>query len=388
MNTRDTKWMTEALRLARLGQGLTRPNPPVGAVVIKNGRLVGRGYHRKAGGPHAEVYALRQAGSRARGATLYVTLEPCSTWGRTPPCTDAILKSGITRVVAAIADPNPRHAGKGFRLLRRAGVEVASGVGAVMAREILAAFSSAMIRRRPYVTLKLAESLDGRIADETGRSKWISGPAARNVVQQLRRQVDAIMVGAGTVLKDDPSLLPRPAKGRMPYRIIVDASGRIPASRRVFTDKAAAQTILATTQRCPKHRRTGYAAKGATVWVLPAAGGRGVSLAALMRSLHALGVLHVLCEGGSELAASLLKAKLVDEMLLFVAPVVMGGTGLGAIGGKGWPLAAAPRLRIVETRRVGDDILIRAGFDGAKPSPMSRIPGGRRAVGAGKGRAH
>lgn len=363
MKKTDQDWMREAIRLAQLGQGLTRPNPPVGAVVVMNGRLVGRGYHRKAGGPHAEVYALRQAGSRARGATLYVTLEPCSTWGRTPPCTEAILQAGITRVVAAIADPNSRHAGKGFRLLRRAGVEVVSGVHADMGREILAPFACSMTRHRPYVTLKLAESLDGRIADASGRSKWISGPAARNVVQQLRCQVDAIMVGAGTVIKDDPSLLPRPAKGRSPYRVIVDAAGRLPAGRRVFSDEAAARTILATTPRCPKQCRAAYAAKGVTVWVLPATGG-GVSLPALMRSLHVLGVLHVLCEGGGELAASLLKAKLVDEMLLFVAPVVMGGTGIGAVGGKGWALAEAPRLKIVETRMVGDDVLIRAKYVG------------------------
>ena len=359
MKTDDTKWMTEALRLARLGEGLTRPNPPVGAVIVKNGRIVGRGFHRKAGGPHAEVYALRQAGARAKGATLYVTLEPCCTFGRTPPCVEGIIQAGIKKVVAAAFDPNSRHTGKGFRQLRQVGIEVVTGVGAGEADGLLAPFASAMIRKRPYVALKLAESLDGRIADASGRSKWISGPAARTVVQGLRRQTDAVMVGAGTVLKDDPSLLPRPSKGRRPFRVIVDAAGKVPANHRVFLDESASQTILVTTKQCPARRQAEYAARGAKVMVLPTVG-RGVSLPALLKSLNGLGVLHVLCEGGSELAGSLVRANLVDEWVLFVAPVIIGGKGIGAIGGKGWKLAGAPRLKIVETRMVGGDVMIRA----------------------------
>ena len=358
MSTSDAIFMTEALRLARRGVGLTRPNPPVGAIVVRNGLVIGRGWHRKAGGPHAEVYALRQAGVQAKGATLYVTLEPCSTWGRTPPCCEAILNSGIKRVVVAMTDPNPLHAGKGLSLLRRAGIEVVSGIGTGEARELLAPFASSMTRNRPIVTLKLAESLDGRIADATGCSKWITGPAARGLVQEMRRQADVVMVGAGTVLKDDPSLLPRPDKGRKPLRVIVDAAGKLLASRRVFTDEAASQTILATTKRCSARARAEYASHGAQVLVLPVVG-RGVSLPALMRALHGLGVLHVLCEGGGELAASLLKANLVDDVGMFVAPMIIGGGGIASMGGAGWPLALAPRFKIVETRMVGDDLMIK-----------------------------
>lgn len=359
MDARDTQWMEEALRLARLGEGLTRPNPPVGAVVVRGSRRVGSGWHRRAGGPHAEIHALRQAGRQAQGATLYVTLEPCSTWGRTPPCTEAIIAAGIVRVVAAMADPNPRHAGRGFRVLRRAGIEVERGPCAAAARDLLAPFTSSMLRQRPFVTLKLAESLDGRIADSQGRSKWISGSTSRGIVQALRRRADAVLVGSGTVLKDDPTLLPRPDRGRRPYRVIVDASGRVPVSSKVLTDEASSRTILATTKRCPVECRAAYGAGGARVLVLPASG-RGVSLPALMKSLQKLGVLHLLCEGGGELAASLVNGHLVDELVMFVAPILIGGAGRTTLAGPGWPLARAPRFTPVETRRVGQDILIRA----------------------------
>ena len=358
MNSRDTKWMAESLRLARLGEGLTRPNPPVGAVVVKGGKLIGSGYHRKAGSPHAEVYALRQAGARAQGATLYVTLEPCSSWGRTPPCTDAILKAGITRVVCAMADPNPKHAGKGFTRLRTSGLIVECGVGAAEAVELLRPFASSMLRARPYLTVKLAASLDGRIADASGCSQWISGPKARVHVQGLRRRVDAVMVGAGTVIEDNPSLLPRPARGRKPWRVIVDAMGAVSAKSRVFTDALAACTLLATTRRCPPRQRDAYAKGGAQVLVLPSSGA-GVSLAALMKALQARGVMHVLCEGGGVLVGSLLKAGLVDEVVMFVAPVILGGDGRPSVGGINWALAKAPRLKIVETKLVGNDVMIR-----------------------------
>ncbi len=350
--------MTEALRLARLGEGLTRPNPPVGAVVVKNNKVIGRGYHRKAGGPHAEVYALRQAGSRAAGATLYVTLEPCSSWGRTPPCTDAILAAGIKRVVCAVSDPNSKHSGKGFTLLRKKGITVERGVGAEEGSEILRPFASTMLRTRPYITVKLATSLDGRIADSTGCSQWISGPEARVQVQGLRRRADAIMVGAGTVMADNPSLMPRPSKGRKPYRVIVDARGKVSSLARVFTDEFAARTILATTKRCSERQRAAYTKCGAEVMVLPASG-VGVSLVALMKGLHAKGLMHVVCEGGGVLVGSLLKAGVVDELVLFVAPVMLGAKGLASVGAVNWALAEAPHMNVVESGVVGDDVMIR-----------------------------
>jgi diaminohydroxyphosphoribosylaminopyrimidine deaminase/5-amino-6-(5-phosphoribosylamino)uracil reductase len=355
----DERWMREAVRLARLGAGLTRPNPPVGAVVVRGGRVVGRGYHRKAGGAHAEVYALRQAGGRAKGATLYVTLEPCSTWGRTPPCTDAVVAAGIRRVVVGARDPNPRHAGRGLRLLKRAGIQVDEQRGADEAGELIRPFASLMQRKRPWVILKLAASLDGRIADATGQSKWISGSASREVVQSMRRQGDAIMVGAGTVVADDPSLLPRPAGGRRPYRVIVDSRGRVPPTAKVFQGDSESVTVVATTRQCGNARRRAYAGAGGAVWILPATR-QGVSLSALMRRLAGLGVMSVLVEGGGALAESLLKACLVDEVVMFIAPLVIGGGGVDAVGGQGWALNRAPRLHVQEVRRSGEDVMIRA----------------------------
>lgn len=371
-------WMARALALARRGRGLTRPNPPVGAVIVRNGRLVGQGWHRQAGGPHAEILALRAAGARARGAALYVTLEPCRTFGRTPPCTQAILAAGIRRVVMAARDPNPRHRGRGRRILRRAGIDVLEGIGADEARNLIVPFAKWIVTGRPYVTLKLALTLDGKIADVGRRSRWITGAASRRAVQELRRQADVILVGAGTVAADDPSLLPKPSQGRKPWRVIVDARGRVAASARVLADKAAAQTVMATTRQCPRRRWQKWQRHGARVWILPAAG-RGVSLPALMRKLGRLGMLQVLCEGGSELAAALIRNRLVDDYIFFIAPRVLGGPGpVPAVGGRGWPLAAAPKLIFTECRKLGQDILIRAKPrqtpNAQRPTPNVQCP--------------
>lgn len=326
-------FMQRALELARRGEGLTRPNPPVGAVLVQNGKIVAEGFHKKAGGPHAEVNCLRQVkGQKSKSlksAILYVTLEPCSTIGLTPACTDLILERGIRRVVVACKDPNPAHAGKGLRKLRRAGVDVTLGVCRNEAEALIAPFAKRMLTGLPVVTLKLGITLDGRIADGSGTSQWITGPAARKQVQALRRAADAVMVGAGTVRADNPSLLPRPAKGRAPWRVVVGSD--IPKTSKVLTDEAASRTLVANG-----------------------------SLKKILRDLAKNDVMHVLCEGGGELAGSLIRAGLVDEFVIFMAPSLLGGTGFPMVGKKGWALNKLPRLSFQALEKCGEDVLIRA----------------------------
>ena len=357
MQTNDIRWMRRALLLARRGEGLTRPNPPVGAVLVARGRKIGEGFHRIAGGPHAEVVALLDAGGKARGATLYVTLEPCSTWGRTPPCADAILAAGIRRVVVGATDPNPKHAGRGLALLRRKGLEVTVGVCRADAEKLIAPFAKHQRTGRPQVTLKLAQTLDGRIADAKGSSRWITSPASRAVVQELRRRADAIMVGGATVRADDPSLLPHPAGGRCPLRVVVTASGDLPARCQVLNDAHAGCTVVATT--AAGARRLARVKTAAQIWKLPARGGKLV-LSALLKKLGEIGCLHLLCEGGGQLAAELLRAGLVDDLQIFMAPKILGGDAKPSIASAGWLLKNAPAMAIIAVKRVGMDILIHA----------------------------
>ena len=354
------RWMRLALKLARKGEGLTRPNPPVGAIIVKNGRLVSSGFHRRAGKDHAEIIALKNAGDKARNAALYVTLEPCSTFGRTPPCVPAIVRSGIRRVIVSVADPNPRHRGRGLALLRKAGVPAAAGVCRAEGEELIGPFRKWIRSGRPYVSLKMAMSFDGKTADCRGRSRWITGPRARAWVQALRRCCDAVMVGAGTILADNPCLLPKPSRGRRPWRIILDARGAVPPGARVFNDEAATRTVVATTALCPRARIAAWQKKGAGVWILPARGAL-VSIPALMKKMGRQGLLHVLCEGGAEVASSLVQAKAVDEFFFFIAPCLIGCKAApSALGGKGWPIARPPRLSFIEWQAIGNDILIRA----------------------------
>jgi diaminohydroxyphosphoribosylaminopyrimidine deaminase/5-amino-6-(5-phosphoribosylamino)uracil reductase len=321
--------MQRALALAKRGEGLTRPNPPVGAVLVQNGKIVAEGFHKKAGGPHAEVNCLKSAIGNLKSSILYVTLEPCSTHGRTPPCTDLILERGIRRVVIGAKDPNPAHAGRGVRILRRAGVEVITDVCRAEAEALIVPFAKRILTGMPYVTLKLAATIDGRIADASGKSKWITGPQARAKVQALRRSADAIMVGAGTVRADNPSLLPRPAKGRTPWRVIVGST--LQANAGVLTDEAAGRTVV-----------------------------MNGPLKKILSELGKQGVMHVLCEGGGELAGSLVRAGLVDEFALFVAPAMLGGDGVPMFGQKGWPLTKMPLLSFQTLEKLGKDVFIRA----------------------------
>jgi diaminohydroxyphosphoribosylaminopyrimidine deaminase/5-amino-6-(5-phosphoribosylamino)uracil reductase len=355
----DRRWMRAALKLAARGEGWTRPNPPVGAVVVKGDRIIGRGWHQKAGGPHAEVHALADAGEAARGATLYVTLEPCSTFGRTPPCTAAIQAAGVARVVAGTGDPNPKHGSRGFAVLNQDGIQTRCGVLEDDCRRLIAPFGKWIRTGMPYLTLKLAMTADGRIADATGLSRWITGPDARAEVHRLRRRADAILVGARTVEADDPGLLPEGAKPNPLYRVIIDGHGRSPAKARVFTDAQAGQTILCTTHDCPDSRRSRWESHGAAVWGVPSRKGH-INLTEVLHLLGKMGLLHVVCEGGGVLAEGLVREGLVDEFWFFYAPRLLGGHAVPGFGGSGWSLAEAPALRFDSVAQAGDDLWVRA----------------------------
>ncbi|MDF7806636.1 bifunctional diaminohydroxyphosphoribosylaminopyrimidine deaminase/5-amino-6-(5-phosphoribosylamino)uracil reductase RibD [Pontiellaceae bacterium B12219] len=333
--TSDEKYMMRAIELAKLGEGLTRPNPPVGAVLVVEDHIIAEGWHKKAGEDHAERDCLKKIPPmpvNLKNATLYVTLEPCSTHGRTPPCTDIILEKGIGRVVVSVVDLNPAHAGRGLKLLEDAGVEVVSGICESEGRELIAPFEKFITTGVPYVTLKLASTLDGKIADSQSNSKWITGPEARERVQEMRRRSDAIMVGAGTVRADNPSLLPRPSNDRKPFRVIVGTD--IPEDSRVRTDEAADQTLI-----------------------------RSGDLTEILKELaEKYGIMHVFCEGGGQLAAGLIEAGLVDEFAFFFAPKLMGADGLPNFGKTGGLIADVKELKFKSVEQVGDDVLLRAVF--------------------------
>lgn len=358
----DIRWMRRALSLARRAEGRTRPNPPVGAVIVENGAPLGEGFHHAAGQPHAEVNAFASCPRPpSRDATLYVTLEPCCTAGRTPPCTDLILRSGIRRVVVACADPNPRHAGRGLDILRAAGIEVAAGPCRAEAEALIEPFATRMLRGRPFFTVKLAMTLDGRIADRTGASRWITSEKAREYVQRLRRRCDAVIVGAGTVTADDPSLLCR-LRGapRDLLRVVVDGRCRIPASARVLADAAAERTVVVTAREPSAARMRALSAHGARVWVLPSkADPDAADLQALARRLGDEGIMHALCEGGGKLAGALAGAGLADEFQLFYAPKILGDPrAVPGIAGMGLLMPDSLELESRSARFIGRDLLV------------------------------
>jgi diaminohydroxyphosphoribosylaminopyrimidine deaminase / 5-amino-6-(5-phosphoribosylamino)uracil reductase len=372
----DEAWMGRAVALAEGGRGRTSPNPMVGAVLVRDGRVVGEGFHRAAGLAHAEAEALAAAGALAAGATCYVTLEPCAHQGRTPPCADALVAAGVARVVAAMTDPDPRVDGAGLARLRAAGVEVVTGVGAEAAGTQNAAYLTHRRLGRPRVTLKAAASLDGKVAAPDGTSQWITGPAARADAHRLRAEADAVLVGAGTALADDPRLtvrLPGHA-GRQPLRVLVDAAGRVGTGGHLFDGEAP--TLVATTPTAPAAAVEAWKAAGAEVLVCEPAtvtvgGGSGGALSApsvgqavdledLARGLAARGVLELLVEGGPRIQASLWAAGLADRLVWYLAPLAIGGDGApGLLGGAGAAtLAAARRLRLASVERVGDDLRV------------------------------
>mgnify|MGYP001440525284 CR=1 FL=1 len=358
--------MTLALRLAVKGQGTTSPNPMVGAVVVKQGRVVGQGFHLRPGTPHAEILALQQAGTQARGATLYVTLEPCCHLKkRTPPCVPEILRSGISRVVIAMPDPNPAVKGKGTAALRRAGLSVTVGVARTESENLNKAYCHWMKTGRPYVMLKAGMTIDGQLATASGESRWITGELSRREVHQLRSSMDAVLVGVGTVLIDDPALTARTGAGlekltsRQPLRIVVDSRLRIPFKALVLTQQDKAKTVIATTAAASAARRVTLHKRGIEVLTLPSIQGH-VSLPTLLQELGRRGITSLLLEGGGEVNASMLKAKLIDHVRLYMAPLLLGGQNAkGVIGGVSPAgLKGAIQLCHVTTRLVGNDLVV------------------------------
>lgn len=357
----DTYYMQMALDLAARARGRTSPNPMVGSVIVKDGEIIGKGFHARAGSAHAEVVALMDAGEQARGATVYVTLEPCCHQGRTGPCTEALRKAGVKRVVVSMADPNPLVAGKGLAVLREAGIEVTSGILQQVAADLNEVFLKYITTKRPFVVLKAATSLDGKIATAGGESKWITGETARKQGHRLRDIYDAILVGVNTILSDDPSLTARlpEGRGRDPVRIIVDSTARTPTAARVLLQESAAYTIIATTEAAPVERRASLMAAGAEVMVVPGQGPR-VDLVKLVDLLGERQISSVLIEGGGKVNGSALAAGIVDKIAWFIAPKIIGGDAApGPVRGPGAPsLQDATRLYDVSVRHLGEDILL------------------------------
>lgn len=354
--------MARALELARGALGSTSPNPAVGAVIVRDGSVVGEGCTQPPGGPHAEIVALRRAGKGARGADLYVTLEPCCCFGRTPPCTQALIAAGVAAVHAATLDPNPLVAGRGARDLQGAGIAVTVGEREAEARELNEGFFKYITTARPFLAVKYAMSLDGKIATHTGHARWVTGPEARRRVHELRRAADAILVGLGTVLADDPLLTVRlegDEESRQPWRVVADTYCRLPVESRLLNDAYAARTIVATTPAAPAEARAAVRARGAEVLVLPARDGR-VDLADLAARLAGRGIINLLAEAGSTLTASLFALGLADKVYAFVAPKVVGGSAAPTpVGGEGVATMDAARLlRLAKVERLGPDVLL------------------------------
>lgn len=354
--------MRLALQLAEKGRGKTSPNPLVGAVVVKNGRVIGQGYHRKAGLAHAEIVALEKAGAAARGAQLYVTLEPCCHFGRTGPCAPKIVAAGIKEVIYAMGDPNPLNNGRGGQFLRRHKIKARSGLLAKEARQMNEVFIKYITKRIPYVTVKIAQSIDGKIATKSGHSRWISGRAARRLGQRLRREVDAILIGANTALIDNPLLTSRLGgrlTSRQPIKVIVDGRLKLKANLKIFSRLSPAPVIIAATKLAPRNKIAQFQGRGARV-IVARGQGEKVDLGDLLKKLAAREISHILIEGGGEIIASALRKRLVDRMIIVVAPKIIGGRNAPtSVGGEGINrLSQAIKLSELKVSRLGRDIII------------------------------
>ncbi len=372
----DERYMGEALQLAQRAIGRTSPNPLVGAVIVRDGQIVGRGWHQKVGTAHAEIHALNEAGPLAAGSTIYVTLEPCSHTGRTGPCTEALIRAGIKKVVVAMTDPNPLVAGAGLELLRKAGIEVVEGVMALQAAQLNESFIKWITTGLPFIAVKAAMTLDGKIATHSGHSRWITGPEARLFVHSLRNQYDAIMVGIGTVLADDPELTTRlPEGGRNPVRIILDSEARTPLAAKVVTD-GQAKTIIAVTSRAPAERMEALRKAGAEVLIVPECAQR-VSLPALCKLLGSRMITSILVEGGSAIHGAIIDAKLGDKLYWFVAPKIVGGSSApNPVGGQGVStMEAAILIEDQAWQQVGADFLLMGHFSNREGRDVYRTCG-------------
>lgn len=355
----DESFFHKALELAERGRGFVSPNPMVGALVVHGGEIVGTGFHHRFGGDHAEVEALRDAGPLARGATLYVTLEPCSHFGKTPPCANRIIDAGIERVVVGTIDPNPLVNGRGIAILREHGIGVEVGVLVEACQELNAAFFKFITVGLPYVTLKVAQSVDGKIADASGVSRWISNEAARRLVQRWRWQHDAVLVGIGTVLRDNPQLTVRDEEGPQPQRIVLDSHFRTPLTAHVASDTAVHRTIIVVADTCSEESKIAeFGERGGVVWRVAAGSNGGLGLQAVLAQAHLSNIASILVEGGRGVFSSFLERRLADRLACFIAPKIIGEGLLAFHGLPSSTLSGAIGLGNVSWQPIEGDVLL------------------------------
>lgn len=350
----DEHFMQKAIDLAKKGIGMTSPNPQVGCVIVKHNKIVGKGYHQRAGGPHAEIEALDDAGKQSRGATLYVNLEPCNHFGKTPPCTERIIKAGISKVVIGMQDPNPQVSGRGIHHLRQAGIEVKVGVLEKQAKLLNEAFIKHMTKNLPFVVAKIAQSIDGKVALSSGKSKWITGEKARKEGHKLRNACDCIIVGIRTVLIDDPRLTCRLKNGRDPIKVIVDSTAKLPLKSRLLEN---GRVILATTEKADIHQLKALQKSG--VEIIKTSGKDKVDLNELLFKLGKMNISSVLVEGGPKLLTSFLREELIDKLIMFLAPKIIGGDGKNAIDDLNInKMENTYKMKAVKIQRIGQDIKV------------------------------